>query len=73
MLKSPVREVKTYRFYSRDTLAAISSIPGDDRLHTSEDLENTLTPPREPVNTPHQVTRVGLPNKEGEVSLISNK
>ena len=57
---------------SRDTLAAVSSIAGDNRLHTSSGLEDTLTPPRKPVNTPRLVTRVGLPHKDGEASWISD-
>jgi hypothetical protein len=58
--------------HSRDTTAAMSSITGDNRLHTSSDLEDTITPPRKPTNTPRQVTRVGLPDKEGEDSWISD-
>ena len=57
---------------SRDTMAAISSIAGDNRLHTSSGLEDTLTPPRKPVNTPRLVSRVGLPNQDGEASWISD-
>jgi hypothetical protein len=50
--------------HSRDTTAVISSIAGDNRLHTSSVLEDTITPPRKPTNTPRQVARVGLPYKE---------
>jgi hypothetical protein len=50
----------------------MSSITGDNRLHTSSGLSDTITPPRKPTNTPRQVTRVGLPNKEGENSWISD-
>jgi hypothetical protein len=57
---------------SRDALEVISSITGDDRLHSSTGLEDTLTPPRKPVNTPRLVSRVGLPNKDGEISWISD-
>jgi hypothetical protein len=56
----------------RDTTAAMSSITGDNRLHTSSGLVDTITPPRKPTNTPRQATRVGLPNKEGENSWISD-
>ncbi len=57
---------------SRDTMTAISSIAGDNRMHTSSDLQDTLTPPRKPVNTPRLLSRVGLPNKYGEASWISD-
>jgi hypothetical protein len=59
--------------HSRDTTVAMSSIAGDNRLHTSSSgLEDTITPPRKPTNTPRQVTRVGLPNKDGEDLWISD-
>jgi hypothetical protein len=58
--------------HSRDTTAAMSSIAGDNRLHTSSGLTDTITPPRKLTNTPRQVTRVSLPNKEEENSWISD-
>ncbi len=58
--------------HSRDTTSAMSSITGDNRLHTSSVLEDTITPPRKPTNTPRQVTRVGLPYKEEADSWIAN-
>ena len=58
--------------HSREALSAISSITGDDRLHVSAGLENTVIPPRKPDNIPRLVTRVGIPNKDGEISWISD-
>jgi hypothetical protein len=58
--------------HSHDTTAAMSSITGDNRLHTSSGLEDTITSPRKPTNTPRQVTRVGLPEKEETDSWIAN-
>ncbi len=73
--------------HSRDALSAISSITGDDRLHVSAGLENTViglentvtarlgrsgNTPRKPDNIPRLVTRVGIPNKDGEISWISD-
>ena len=40
--------------HPRETTAAMSSIAGDDRLHRSSGLEDTITPPRKPTNTPRK-------------------
>jgi hypothetical protein len=49
---------------SRDTLAAVTSIVGVDKLYKTAGLENTMTPPRKPANVPRSVIRVGIPEAE---------
>ncbi len=49
---------------SRDTLAAVTSIAGVDKLYETEGLEHTMTPPRKPAKIPRRVVRVGLPTVE---------
>jgi hypothetical protein len=49
---------------SRDTLAAVTSIAGVDKLYGTKGLENTMTPPRKPAKIPRRVVRVGIPAVE---------
>ena len=49
---------------SRDTLAAVMSIAGVDKLYETKGLENTMTPPRKPAKIPRRVVRIGLPAVE---------
>jgi hypothetical protein len=49
---------------SRDTLAAVTSIAGVDKLYETVGLENTMTPPRKPTKVPRRVIRVGIPTIE---------
>ena len=49
---------------SRDTLAAVTSIAGVDKLYKTAGLENTMAPPRKPENVPRRVIRVGIPKAE---------
>ena len=56
---------------SRDTLAAVTSIAGVDKLYETEGLENTMTPPRKPAKTPRRVVRVGLPATEKVDTWVS--
>ena len=47
--------------HSRDTLAAVMSIPGVDEMHKAAGLENPIAPPRKAANTPRQTVKIGLP------------
>jgi hypothetical protein len=56
---------------SRDTLAAVTSIAGVDKLYETEGLDNTMTPPRKPAKIPRRVVRVGLPATEKVDTWVS--
>ena len=58
--------------HTRDSMAAVSSISGIDKLYSTDGLEDTLTPPRKPENSPRQVIRIGLPTTEATTSWISS-
>ena len=58
--------------HSRDSMSVVSSITVIDRLYTTAGLEDTLTPPRKPENSPRQVIRIGLPKIEATTSWISS-
>ena len=58
--------------HSRDSMAAVSSIFGIDRLYATAGLEDKITPPRKPDNSPRQVIRIGLPKTEATTSWISS-
>ena len=49
---------------SRNTLAAVTSIAGVDKLYETAGLDNTMTPPRKLAKIPRRVVRVGLPTIE---------
>jgi len=57
---------------SRDTLAAVMSIAGVDKLYETKGLENTMTPPRKPAKIPRRVVRVGLPAVEKVDTWVQN-
>ena len=57
---------------SRDTLAAVMSIAGVDKLYETKGLENTMTPPRKPAKIPRRVVRVGLPALEKVDTWVQN-
>ena len=58
--------------HSRDSMTVVSSISGIDRQYTTDGLEDTLTSPRKPENSPRQVIHMGLPKVEVTTSWISD-
>jgi hypothetical protein len=56
---------------SRDSLEAVTSIAGVDKLYETAGLENTMTTPRKPVKIPRRVVRVGIPTKEKVDSWVT--
>ena len=58
--------------HTRDSMTVVSSISGIDRIYTTAGLEDTLTPPRKPENSPSQVIHIGLPKVKVTTSWISS-
>ena len=56
--------------HSRDSMVAVSSISGIDRLYVTVGLEETMTPPRKPDNSPRQDIHIDLPKTEATTSWI---